>query len=192
MAPGEVEVRRSPRRLRTVSAYREGGRTVVLIPARMSREEEREWVSRMLERLGAQERRRRPSDAALLVRAGELSRRHLGGRAVPASVRWVDNQDSRWGSCTPADASIRISTRLRGLPSWVLDYVLVHELAHLLLPGHGPGFWALVADFPRTERARGFLEGWSAARGDRPADVGDVDVGDVAAGDVAAVDDGGP
>jgi hypothetical protein len=100
------------------------------------------------------------------VRAGELSRRHLGGRAVPVSVRWVENQATRWGSCTPADGSIRISTRLRGLPSWVVDYVLVHELAHLLVAGHGPRFWALVEDFPRTERARGFLEGWSLARGD--------------------------
>ncbi len=159
-------MRRSARRRRTVSAYREGERTIVLIPARMSREEERQWVSRMLERLGAQERRRRPSDEALLVRAGELSRRHLGGRAVPVSVRWVENQATRWGSCTPADGSIRISTRLRGLPSWVVDYVLVHELAHLLVAGHGPRFWALVEDFPRTERARGFLEGWSIARGD--------------------------
>jgi predicted metal-dependent hydrolase len=170
-----VEVRRSARRRRTVSAYRDGGRTVVLIPARMSREEERQWVTRMLERLGAQEQRRRPSDEALLARASELSRRHLEGSAVPLSVRWVDNQATRWGSCTPADGSIRISTRLRGLPSWVLDYVLMHELAHLLVPGHGPQFWALVEDFPRTERARGFLEGWSTARGDSPARDGDDD-----------------
>ena len=159
LPPEQVEVRRSARRRRTVSAYRDGGRTVVLIPARMSREEEGQWVTRMLERLGAQERRRRPSDEALFARAGELSRRHLGGRSLPVSVRWVENQATRWGSCTPADGSIRISTRLRGMPSWVLDYVLMHELAHLLVPGHGPRFWALVEDFPRTERARGFLEG---------------------------------
>jgi predicted metal-dependent hydrolase len=181
---GQVEVRRSARRRRTVSAYRDGERTIVLIPARMSREEEGQWVSRMLERLGAQERRRRPSDEALLVRAGDLSRRHLGGRAVPVSVRWVENQGTRWGSCTPADGSIRISTRLRGLPSWVLDYVLVHELAHLLVPGHGPRFWALVEDFPRTERARGFLEGWSIARGDGFAGEDDGDVPDDLTDDV--------
>ena len=181
---GQVEVRRSARRRRTVSAYRDGERTIVLIPARMSREEERQWVGRMLERLGAQERRRRPSDEALLVRAGDLSRRHLGGRAVPVSVRWVENQGTRWGSCTPADGSIRISTRLRGLPSWVLDYVLVHELAHLLVPGHGPRFWALVEDFPRTERARGFLEGWSIARGDGLVGEDDEDVSDDLTDDV--------
>jgi len=160
--PAPVEVRRSTRRRRTVSAYRDGERTVVLIPARMSRAEERRWVSVMLERLARQDARLRPSDDELMARAQDLSRRHLDGRARPASVRWVTNQGSRWGSCTPADRTIRLSTRLQGMPSWVVDYVLVHELAHLLEAGHGPGFWALVDRYPRTERARGYLEGVSA------------------------------
>jgi hypothetical protein len=148
-----------------VSAYRDGDRTVVLIPARMSRAEERRWVRVMLERLARQDARLRPSDDALLDRAAELSRRYLGGRARPASVRWVGNQGSRWGSCTPADRTIRLSTRLQGMPSWVVDYVLVHELAHLLVPGHGADFWAEVGRYPRTERARGYLEGVSATAG---------------------------
>jgi predicted metal-dependent hydrolase len=161
----QVEVRRSARRRRTVSAYRDGDRTVVLIPARMSRAEEREWVAVMLERLAKQDRKLRPSDRDLLARATELSRAWLAGRATPASVRGVGNQGSRWGSCTPVDRTIRLSSRLQGMPSWVVDYVLVHELAHLLVPGHGPDFWALVEAFPRTERARGYLEGVSATAG---------------------------
>ena len=160
-----VEVRRSARRRRTVSAYRDGDRTVVLIPARMSRAEEHRWVSVMLERLAAQESRRRPSDADLSARAAELAHRYLDGRATPSSVRWVGNQMNRWGSCTPADGSIRISTRLRGMPGYVLDYVLVHELAHLLVPGHGPDFWTLVARYPKAERARGYLDGVAATAG---------------------------
>jgi predicted metal-dependent hydrolase len=161
----QVEVRRSARRRRTVSAYRDGDRTVVLIPARMSRAEEREWVAVMLERLAKQDRKLRPTDRDLLARATELSRAWLAGRAKPVSVRWVGNQGSRWGSCTPVDRTIRLSSRLQGMPSWVVDYVLVHELAHLLVPGHGPDFWALVEAFPRTERARGYLEGVSATAG---------------------------
>ncbi len=157
-----VEVRRSARRRRTVSAYRDGERTVVLIPARMSRAEERRWVEVMLERLAAQDARLRPSDADLLARATELSRRWLDGRARPSSVRWATNQGARWGSCTPVDGTVRLSSRLQGMPSWVVDYVLVHELAHLLVPGHGPDFWAHVDRYPRTERARGYLEGVSA------------------------------
>lgn len=170
----EVEVRRSARRRRTVAAYREGKRVVVLVPARISRSEEREWVSVMLERLAKQEVRRRPTDEALQQRAVDLSRRHLDGLATPASVRWVANQSTRWGSCTVSDRTIRLSERLRGMPSWVIDYVLVHELAHLLVPGHGPDFWQWVERFPRTERARGYLEGVSAASGQSWDDEDDV------------------
>ena len=161
----QVEVRRSARRRRTVSAYRDGDRTVVLIPARMSRAEERRWVAVMLERLAAQDAKLRPSDEDLMARARELSRRWLDGRARPRTVRWATNQAQRWGSCTPADGSIRLSSRLQGMPAFVVDYVLLHELAHLLVPGHGPEFWAEVDRYPRTERARGYLEGVSAATG---------------------------
>ncbi len=133
----------------------------------MSRAEERQWVAVMLDRLAAKERRPRlpGSDTALLARARRLAAAHLDGLVEPDSVRWVDNQNSRWGSCTPEDGSIRLSSRLRVMPSWVLDYVLVHELAHLREPGHDEAFWALVAGYPRAERARGYLEGIVAAAG---------------------------
>ncbi len=160
---GPVEVRRSRRRSRTVTAYREGGRTIVAIPARFTRAQEREWVRRMLDRLATQEQRRRPSDDQLVRRAAELSQRYLGGRAVPSSVRWSGNQGRRWGSCSVGEGSIRLSDRLRGMPQWVTDYVLLHELTHLLHAGHGPEFWAELEAYPRTERARGFLEGYSFA-----------------------------
>lgn len=171
-----MEVRRSTRRVRTVTAFKEGGRTVVAIPARFTAAQEREWVRRMVTKLAAQERRRRPSDQQLAARAAELSARYLDGRARPTSVAWSTNQGRRWGSCTPSDGSIRVSTRVRGMPLWVLDYVLVHELAHLVHAGHGPEFWAAVEAYPRTERARGFLEGWAFAS---DASVSDDETGDV-------------
>jgi predicted metal-dependent hydrolase len=169
----EVEVRRSKRRRRTVSAYRDGDRVVVMIPASLSRKEEAEWVETMLARLERSEKRRRQTDADLHRRARELSDRYLGGLAVPESVRWVDNQSARWGSCTPGDRTIRLSARLQGMPGWVVDYVLVHELAHLLEPGHDPRFWAWVDRYPQSERAKGYLIGWSAAThlDPPPADV---------------------
>jgi predicted metal-dependent hydrolase len=159
----EVEVRRSKRRRRTVSAYRQGDRIVVLIPASLTRAEESEWVTRMVERIERSERRKRLSDDDLLDRAHELNAHYFGGMAEPVSVRWVDNQRSRWGSCTPGDRTIRLSARLREMPRWVVDYVLVHELAHLLEPGHDANFWAWVDRYPRAERAKGYLTGWSAA-----------------------------
>jgi predicted metal-dependent hydrolase len=156
-------VRRSARRRKTVSAYRDGERIIVLLPARMSRTEEQHWVEVMTKRLAERDQRHHRSDADLLARAQSLSDRHLRGRAAPASVRWVTNQSSRWGSCTVEDGTIRLSDRLQTMPAYVVDYVLLHELAHLLVPDHGPTFWSLLESYPRTERARGFLDGWAGA-----------------------------
>lgn len=165
----EIEVRRSTRRRRTVSAYRDGDKIVVLIPASMSRKQEAEWVAQMIARLERSEARRKPSDEELYKRALALNDRYFGGLAIPDSVRWVGNQASRWGSCTPADRSIRLSARLQGMPSWVVDYVIVHELAHLFEPNHNSRFWGWVDRFPQAERAKGYLLGWSAgARVDAP------------------------
>ncbi|WP_018684118.1 M48 family metallopeptidase [Actinokineospora enzanensis] len=169
MAEPRVEVRRSKRRTRTVTAYREGDTVIVLIPARLSKKEEAHWVQEMQRRLLRNETRRRSpartSDAALLERCGELSDRYFDGACLPRSVRWVPPMRTRWASCTPVDRTIRVSERLREVPAWVLDYVLVHELAHLLVPGHGDDFWTLVHAYPKTERAVGYLEGLSAAAG---------------------------
>ncbi len=162
-APPVVDVRRSRRRKRTVSAYRDGDTIVVLLPAHLTSAEEQKWVTTMVQRIGRAERRRRPDDDALAARAHSLSERYLGGRARPASVRWVGNQNARWGSCTPADATIRLSERLQGMPAYVVDYVLLHELAHLLAPGHDERFWTMLRGYERLDRARGFLEGVSAA-----------------------------
>ncbi|MEO6713007.1 MAG: M48 family metallopeptidase [Mycobacteriales bacterium] len=179
-----VEVVRSARRRRTISAYRDGDRTVLLLPARTSAADEVRWVDVMVERLAKQDARRKPSDDGLAARSAALSARYFGGRAKPASVRWVGNMASRWGSCTPSDKSIRISDRLRGAPLWVLDYVLVHELAHLRVPDHSPAFWDLVAAYPRAELARGYLLGFAAIDGSAPS--GDDDeCADVFADDVA-------
>lgn len=158
-----VDIRRSRRRKRTVSAYRDGDTIVVLVPAHLTRAEEQKWVTTMVQRIGRAEQRRRPDDDALAARADSLSQRYLGGRARPTSVRWVGNQNSRWGSCTPSEGTIRLSERLQGMPAYVVDYVLMHELAHLLVPGHDERFWTLLGGYERLERARGFLEGVSAA-----------------------------
>jgi predicted metal-dependent hydrolase len=161
MRMGEVEIRRSSRRRRTIRAYREGDKIIVLMPAHLSSEEEQSHVRSLVERLDRRERRVRPSDDELLARAGQLSDRWLDGRATSSSVRWVTNQNTRWGSCSSNDSSIRLSHRLKGMPAWVVDYVLLHELAHLIEPNHSARFWALVDAYPHTARAKGFLEGVS-------------------------------
>ncbi|MEC5178990.1 M48 metallopeptidase family protein [Arthrobacter sp. CG_A4] len=179
-----VEVRRSARRRRTVAAFWENGTAVIAIPSSFSGTQEREWVHRMLEKLrlqgerGTRAGKSRPrSDAALAAHAAELSGKYFGGRAVPSSVRWVGNQNSRWGSATPSDGTIRLSDKLQPMPQWVIDYVLLHELAHLLVAGHNAAFWRLLAAYPETGRAKAFLEGvsFATARGLTPGDADDLD-----------------
>lgn len=147
----DVEIRRSTRRKRTVKAYREGEKIVILMPAHLNPDEEAAHVASLVATI----RRKEASltDAELAERAATLSEQWLGGRAQPSSVRWVSNQARRWGSCTSEDRSIRLSDRLHGMPQWVVDYVLLHELAHLIEPNHSQRFHALLADFPDTERA---------------------------------------
>ena len=154
-----VEVRRSSRRKRTVSAFYDGGTLVVAIPAHFSRAQESEWVEKMVAQVADRKRRRRRTDSELMERSLQLSRAYLGGAAQPNSVAWVDNQNRRWGSCTIVDKAIRISSRIQNMPQYVQDYVLLHELTHLLHADHGPGFWALLAGYPQLDRAKGFLEG---------------------------------
>ncbi|MHB8661433.1 MAG: YgjP-like metallopeptidase domain-containing protein [Acidimicrobiales bacterium] len=151
-----VRVTRSSRRRKTVQAREVAGELQVLIPAWMSPEEETRWVAEMQRRFST--RRSGADDDALARRADAVARRYQ----LPAarSVRWSSRQGQRWGSCTPSTGAVRISVRLAAAPSWVLDSVIVHELAHLVVTDHDERFDALVARYPRTERARGFLEAW--------------------------------
>ncbi len=159
------EVIRSPKRRKTVQARLVDGVVQVSIPARMSAKEEANWVAEMVSRF---ERRAATAPIDLGARAEVLAARY--SLPQPASIRWVDNQEWRWGSCTPADRTIRLSSRMAGFPAWVVDYVIVHELAHLVVGGHGADFWALVDRYPRSERARGYLIAKSDDDGDGDGD----------------------
>ncbi|MDA8285976.1 MAG: M48 family metallopeptidase [Actinomycetota bacterium] len=148
----KVEVVRSPRRRKTVQAREVNGVLRVSIPATMTTADEERWVQEMVRRMA---RRAGTGAADLEQRAEELSRRYELPR--PTSIRWADNQEWRWGSCTPVSGTVRISCRLAREPGWVLDYVIVHELAHLEVARHDRRFWEIVNRYPLTERARGFL-----------------------------------
>lgn len=147
-----VRVIRSARRRRTVHAQLVDGEIVVRVPARMSKADEARYVAELVERI---EKREQRNELDIEARARDLARRYE--LPTPASVRFVDNQRSRWGSCTIDSREIRISSRLAQFPTWVLDYVIVHELAHLVVADHSPAFHALVDRYPKAERARGYL-----------------------------------
>jgi predicted metal-dependent hydrolase len=159
----KVEVVRSPRRRKTITAERREGRVVVRLPAGMSRAEEQTWVHRMVSRLEERERLERLNARRTLeATAQRLNREFFGGALRWRSIRYVRNQRDRYGSCTPEDGTIRISDRVAEWPVWVREYILMHELAHLLVPAHSPRFWRMVERYPFVERARGFLiaKGW--------------------------------
>lgn len=157
----EVLVIRSSRRTRTVTADQVDGRLRLRVPARLSRSQVDEHARAFQQKLRRRASQRRRSDEDLLRRARELSRQHLDGVPDPASVVWSARQTTRWGSTTSTEGTIRLSSRLQTMPLWVQDAVLVHELAHLIEPGHGPRFQALVARYPHTREADAFLEGVS-------------------------------
>lgn len=158
--PWQVRIVRSARRKRTLHARVIDGGVEVLVPNGMPAGEERELVDRLVERLRARvERAAARGDLDLMHRAVRLAALYIGKGLPVRSVRFVSNQRKRFGSCSPDTGAIRLSDRLAVVPPWVLDYVLVHELAHLVHANHSPDFWGLVYRYELAERARGFLMG---------------------------------
>jgi predicted metal-dependent hydrolase len=150
--PFTVEVIRSAKRKRTVGARLKSGVLTITVPSWMSKAEEDVWRDRFADRF----RRRMDADRFdLRERADTLARRYDLPR--PKEITWVDSMTARWGSCTPAHGTIRLSSHLAPFPDWVVDYVIVHELAHLSVPAHNEAFWKLVHRYPKAERAIGFL-----------------------------------
>lgn len=156
----DIEVRTSKRRRKSATAYWSEGRIVVLLPSHLRGTERREMVDWLVARVMSRRPKAAASDEALFDRARQLSRRYVPG-AEPNVVRWVTNQHKRWASCTAENGEIRLSHRLKEVPTWVLDAVLVHELAHLVHPDHSPRFHELADRFPRQKDASTFLEGYS-------------------------------
>jgi len=159
-----LEIHRSPRRRRSATASADGAAVVVRVPAGLDTDEEERLIERLVRKVTGQQRAAQlGGDAALAARAADLADRYLDGvRAT--EVRWSARMQRRNGSCQPARGQIAISDRLATMPAFVLDYVLVHELAHLQQPNHSAAFHALVARYPQADRARGYLEGFQAGQ----------------------------
>ncbi len=174
-ADPEIRIIRSARRAKTVSARSvdNGAAIEVLAPANATDAELAPIIARLRGRIVRhQEKAETADDRSLQRRAAELNRAYFGGKLVWREIRYVANQSKRYGSCTPATGMIRISHRLAAMPGWVQDYVIVHELAHLLEANHGPRFWRLVNRYPKTERARGYLIALGLeAEGDEPGET---------------------
>jgi hypothetical protein len=153
----EIQVIRSKRRRKTVQARERGGVLEILAPDRMSDKELQPIIRDFTARFNRRQELSELDDQALEKRAHGLNRAYFQNLLHWESIRWVTNQNRRHGSCSPDRRTIRISHRIADMPRFVQDYVIVHELAHLIEPNHGQRFWELVYQYPRTERARGYL-----------------------------------
>ena len=163
ISEGEIIVIRSTRRKKNISAYRQGGRIVVSIPARMSKADERAMVPEMVAKIRAQEAAATMSEERLATKVDELLTELAPEISLrPSSINWRGMRE-RWGSCTGTDRTIRISDRLKGAPDYVLDYVLFHEAIHLQFFDHGPEFKAILSRFPLEDQAEAYLSGYEAA-----------------------------
>jgi predicted metal-dependent hydrolase len=147
-----IEIVRSQRRTKTAQARLSDGRIRVMVPANLPPEEEQRVVAELSSRIV---RKQTSTQIDLESRARQLAAKY--SLPTPQSISWSNRQNTRWGSCTPAAGRIRISTRLTSMPAWVLDSVIVHELAHLKETGHGIRFHELTSRYELTERARGYL-----------------------------------
>ncbi len=158
MTPSQVTIIRSRKRKKTIQTKSGEGRLWIYLPAGMDPKEEQKWIDRMIQRneRWVQKKTNRQSDGWLIQRATELNKKYFNG-TLTFSIRFVTNQNARYGSCTSLDKSIRISDRVKTMPSWVQDYIIIHELAHLIYPDHSKQFWELVDRYRYAERAKGYL-----------------------------------
>ena len=164
----KVEVRRSKRAKRNVTAHRDNEKTVVTVPTRMAKRDIAEYVNELVTRLDDRDERS-TSQALLEQRARRLSKQYLAQdlfetHFASVSIRWVTNQNARWGSCTPSEGTIRLSHRMVRMPAYVIDSVIVHELIHLLIADHSEAFYVLMNKYPDQEKAKAYLDGFSHAQ----------------------------
>jgi predicted metal-dependent hydrolase len=157
----EIRIKRSLKRNKTVSARQINGILEVSAPAHLSEKELQPIIETLRNRFAKREKRKSLrqtlTDADLEKIAAHLNRQYFDGELTWDSISWSTRQNKRYGSCTPSSKTIRISQRLAAMPRFVQEYVVMHELAHLVEGNHGPRFWELVNQYPRTERARGYL-----------------------------------
>ncbi len=155
-SPHPIRIVATRRRRRTVAARLRAGVIEVMVPASMSIAERERWAELMRGRIERQMRRKAPTDERLARRAQALNERYFGGGLSWTSIGWND-QSSIWGSCTYTTGAIRIATRMQTFPEWVVDYVLMHELTHLVHSAHSSAFHEQVDRYPLAERAKGYL-----------------------------------
>jgi predicted metal-dependent hydrolase len=94
---------------------------------------------------------------SLIDIARKLNEKYFENKLRVNSIEYVIDQNSKYGCCNFRAGRIRVSHKVGLMPEWVRDYVLVHEMAHLIEPNHSNAFWEIVSRYKLAERARGYL-----------------------------------
>lgn len=170
----EVKIIRSPKRKKTIQARMVGETLEVHLPLGMDCEEEREVIEKMKQKIEKKKLKSKINeDDYLEKRFDDFNKKYFQSKLKINSIQFVTNQERQRGSCTPGNGTIRISHKLLGMPKWVLDYLIMHEMTHLAHPNHSKAFWEKVGEYKFTERARGFLIAKEMEKEDSESNVGD-------------------
>ncbi|MBU1125886.1 MAG: M48 family metallopeptidase [Candidatus Omnitrophica bacterium] len=154
----DIKVIRSRKRMRTVSARVEQDTLIVHAPAILPQERLDKIVldfKSRFERKKLKEDLKKKQDLAQV--AAGLNAKYFGNQLKINSIEYVTTQNRKFGCCDYTQARIRISHRIGLMPAWVRDYVVVHEMAHLIEPNHSRAFWNIVFRYRLAERAKGYL-----------------------------------
>ena len=154
----EVKIIRSQRRKRTISGRLVKNTLFVHTPVDMPEAHLEKIINNFKVRFERQRLKKELNEKEDLTGiAQRLNERYFAGKVKINRIEYVTNQSRKFGCCSYKSRNIRISHRLRTMPAWVRDYVIFHEIAHLVEPNHGKSFWNILSRYRLTERARGYL-----------------------------------
>jgi predicted metal-dependent hydrolase len=154
----EIKIVRSSRRFRTVSARLVKDTLLISAPEALSRGRLEKIVSDFkvkFERKKLKEELDKKQD--LVKIAAGINEKYFGNKLKVNLIEYAVDQNSKFGCCNYRTAHIRISHRIGLTPKWVRDYVVLHEMTHLIEPNHSRSFWDIVSRYKLAERARGYL-----------------------------------
>jgi predicted metal-dependent hydrolase len=152
-----IEIIRSAKRKKTIQAKIVDNILRIYLPEGLSEKKEEEWVNKLKKQIQKKQRKHKLNTTNELQKRAELINERYFNGCLDFTIQFVTNQNMKYGSCTPASKRIRISDDIADYPQYVQDYLIMHELTHLIHPNHSNAFWKKVNDYPYVERAKGFL-----------------------------------
>lgn len=154
----EIKITRSEKRKSTIGARIKNGIMYVNAPVDIPDIKLQKIIEKFKLRFEKKKLKRELSKTHNLMEILQrLNERYFEGKIQVNSIEYSANQDKKFGCCNCKARIIRISHQLAQMPDWVRDYVIIHEMAHIIEPNHSDSFWDIVNRYKLAERARGYL-----------------------------------